>query len=912
MIRINKAFLAIKKRKRAVSPVIAAILLIGLTVAAGAIVFFIVLPLFDTAPELEVVASQSTIRYSQSETEIMQEGWGEASLTILNSGNEDGEVKYGDVAVEFLNTSRDPDEWEEIIDVKTPDITPDSSLEVKATSEKELNILFKLPPHNVYYRTEYRFIISYSKDESITAREGATGDFGLDPDMPEITGFSGLTNNTIFRETVSVIPSINENSKIKKVEFFINTILNETIEEDPSEQWEWSWNTRNETVGDDPDPILSGLPNGTYELTATVTDYAGLSATSSPVTVIIDNDYMPPTIETPLIVAPRYNGTGEAGQPITVSVNITDNLAMPTIGGAWLYYRINDTSGSYSFKTMTRDGNTYTGMMDSSKVHLPAMEYHILAKDAVGYEKIEYINATSGKNYTVTVEDTTAPNMNHTAVQSIDFLGIVNITAAITDYGSVDAVLNYRLADSDYEYSAPAGVYTSKAMTNSSGIFWATIDIFSPLDGFDYYIEAMDSTAGLLTSDGNATYPHHVQTIDNTGPWIEHTNKSTGTAGYPYEVRANSYDNDRTFTDITYNSLYTNGQLELYYRKGTSTAFSKVDMTTDFATTKTSPEGYKVTSWNASIPSIIMESGATVQYYIRGFDRGFNQGFSNVKFSGTDQIPYSLEAVTQLDPIIERTGDVALRTETINMDTVHFTIINTGGDDGTITHVNVSWSDPSVGLLTVRIPDTQDVWDYVSDNSGVPASSKDSLDIDPDRTMSPSTTRTVDLVFDDAMNSTQIKVNFTVTYGGSGTKYEILTFTTPAAPDYDVAYVSGTAEAYRERIFFFWHYYLDFDITNIGDAVQITKIRLTYSTGETIEEVQWYKGTVQWDTGGGTSGSIIDLTGYPNTPPIFGAGDTRTFTIEFDSWVDGTEFTVTIYFADGSTDELTPFIAVRV
>ncbi|MHA2368205.1 MAG: archaellin/type IV pilin N-terminal domain-containing protein, partial [Candidatus Hodarchaeales archaeon] len=86
---INKAILALKKGKRAVSPVIAAILLIGLTVAAGAIVFFIVLPLFEGESELEVVEDSTFVRYLQGNG---THGWGEAGIMVVNSGNADAKI----------------------------------------------------------------------------------------------------------------------------------------------------------------------------------------------------------------------------------------------------------------------------------------------------------------------------------------------------------------------------------------------------------------------------------------------------------------------------------------------------------------------------------------------------------------------------------------------------------------------------------------------------------------------------------------------------------------------------------------------------------------------------------------------------------------------------------------------------
>ncbi|MFQ5981024.1 MAG: archaellin/type IV pilin N-terminal domain-containing protein [Candidatus Heimdallarchaeota archaeon] len=890
MRKIINLFKMFQKRKRAVSPVIAAILLIGLTVAAGAIVFFIVLPMFESEPEFEVVESQSRLIYSQSETEIQQEGWGQAELMILNSGNAEGEVSS--VEVEFFNTSASVNDYEKLPpgDVSALDLP----LEVGAADEQQLDVLFKLPAHNILNTTKYRFTLTYEGGK-VSVREGAAGDLELSPDMPTLTDFGAWTNYSIFRKEQTIAPTIDENSKLKKIEYFVNGTLNETIDEPASEVWDWNWNTREETAAHV--PIASGLPNGTYEITATVTDYAGLSSTSAPLYVQLDNDYTPPVIGTPLIVAPRFNGTGEAGATLTVSVNITDNLQMPASGGVGLYYRTNGTTNNYAYAAMTKDGDTYTGIMDSSKVEMPAMEYHILAEDDVGYETIEYINASSSKNYTVTVVDQTSPNINHTAVQQVNFIGFIQVNAEITDYGTVDATLYYQRGN-DTVYTSNYGPWLSMSMINSSGVFSATIDILSTLDGIRYFFNASDTTGNPANNatDGDQANPHHVLVVDNTGPWIEHSNKSSGTAGFDLEIRADSFDNDESYADNV-TAGFSTGLLELYYRPGTSGAFSKVDMTTDFALVKTSPEGYKVTSWIGYIPSSVMLTGTTVQYYIKGLDQGFNQGFNNTMFYGTDQDPISLTVITQTFPVIERTGSVSLGTYTTSSDTVSFTIINSGGASGTITHVNVSWSTLAAEILEVSIPDTIPVWNGNGANSS-------SLDIN-DKTIAATATQTVDLIFNTSMTSAQITVNFTVTYLPSNTKYDTISFTTPAAPSYDVSYVAGTGDYYRTGGFWNRRYWLDFDVLNNADPVQITQIKLEYSSGETIEQVQWYKGTTQW-TGTATSGTIITLA----SPPTFATGNTQTFTVEFDSSVQDSWFTVTLYYDDGSSQILTQFQAL--
>ena len=57
---------ALTQKRRGVSPIIAVIMLIGLTVAAGSIVYFTVLPMFEVHPKLDVDEDASFLEYINS------------------------------------------------------------------------------------------------------------------------------------------------------------------------------------------------------------------------------------------------------------------------------------------------------------------------------------------------------------------------------------------------------------------------------------------------------------------------------------------------------------------------------------------------------------------------------------------------------------------------------------------------------------------------------------------------------------------------------------------------------------------------------------------------------------------------------------------------------------------------------
>jgi len=85
----------ILKRKKAVSPVIATILLIALTVTAAAIVYFVVVPLLQANPEL-VATGYGKVSGTDNKYEV----------TIENNGGDSANLA-GLTAITFTNTTDD-------------------------------------------------------------------------------------------------------------------------------------------------------------------------------------------------------------------------------------------------------------------------------------------------------------------------------------------------------------------------------------------------------------------------------------------------------------------------------------------------------------------------------------------------------------------------------------------------------------------------------------------------------------------------------------------------------------------------------------------------------------------------------------------------------------------------------------
>ena len=100
-------------RKRAVSSIMTAILLIGLIVIVGVIGYFVVLPMLTDDNDEKIGdtvlianSTHSYIRYSQIQTEAMGNGWAEGGFGITNKGNRP--AKISEIAVDYFD---DDNNW---------------------------------------------------------------------------------------------------------------------------------------------------------------------------------------------------------------------------------------------------------------------------------------------------------------------------------------------------------------------------------------------------------------------------------------------------------------------------------------------------------------------------------------------------------------------------------------------------------------------------------------------------------------------------------------------------------------------------------------------------------------------------------------------------------------------------------
>ncbi|MFW9914487.1 MAG: archaellin/type IV pilin N-terminal domain-containing protein [Candidatus Thorarchaeota archaeon] len=889
VIMINKAILRLKRGKRAVSPIVAAILLIGLTVAAGAIVFFIVLPLFEGEAQLDLVEDSTFVRYFEGNG---THGWGEAGIMVVNSGNADAKIdSEPKVYYEQADSGSGFPFQIDASNVTTEDsISATNALEIGSASEYLITIYFVLPVLNENNSVDYKFEIKYLEG-TVKAQKGVDGDLTLLKDRPTII----LDVDNYVRRTYDIAPTISENDEVKNVTYHVyDNATGEQIDtyDTDSSPYAWSWNTKANTTS-----------NPGIDIRVEVWDYANLNDFVWVNDVQLDNDYIAPEILAWNTSAPFNNNTVELGEFASVRANVTDSGSLDSrVGYVYLHYKvstIDDNVYLNASTTMSQIGatDTYQANIPSSAINLAAfsknMTYWIEAIDIDGNS-----NSSADKPgpQHVAVVDTEAPNIDHTPTTTAYYRDAVEISATISDPGEAQAILYYR--------TNPAASFVPYQMTNDSATsFSYTIPTTRTgeealLNNIQYYIEAYDLTVGNLAQEGTSTDYYNITVVDDWDPYTyQSANSTSAVNGADLEIATLAYDNDPSFAESSSPGENT-GQVYLYYRQGLTGAWTEEPMTTNYDAIGYTANGFKITRWTATIPGTSLTTGQTTYYYLEARDQALNSGlpgYNNTFFWGTEGSPIAITVGAISEPTLLKSQAATISADGL---TVTYYMIVTGSTAKAVT-VNVTWDTVSaVNLVGIYIGGGS-VWTGTASNVSAWTTALDITD-----TSLSIAEYEVRLVFDAEVFDTDIVNRFNTTYN-SDTSFKVqdnITLSIPAAPTYNVAYVAGTANARRTGGFFNRRYWLDFNVENLASAVTITGIRLVYTGGDSIEQVQWFAGTTQW-TGSAGTGTLLTFS----NPPIFLATSIQTFTLETSGDVTGETFTVTLYYAGGSSQTLTSF-----
>jgi hypothetical protein len=159
--------------------------------------------------------------------------------------------------------------------------------------------------------------------------------------VPPTVSLTSPTSGATLAMTVTLTAEASDNVGVTRVEFYRGSSL---IGTDTTAPYSLDWNTRN-------------APNGSYTLTSVAHDAARNTATSSPVTVTIDNDTVAPTVT---LTSP--NGGYVKGE-VTLSASASDNVGVTRVE----FFRNNvligtDTTPPYSliWDTLNFSNGAYT------------------------------------------------------------------------------------------------------------------------------------------------------------------------------------------------------------------------------------------------------------------------------------------------------------------------------------------------------------------------------------------------------------------------------------------------------------------------------------------------------------------------------------------------------------------------
>ncbi len=629
------------RKKRAISPVIAVILLIGLAVAAAAVIFLVVLPLLEPTSNLEM--TDAFIEYDDAHTTASDEGVGYGKGTVVLSNAGTGEIEVTKISIYHSTSISGP--WTEMTNaVSLQSITTSNpwTLEPLAYND-ELTVRFPIPTANYDNSMSYKIIVETKEGDQLdTSTQTVVDetDMQLAKDRPDIS-FTGTLDYVRRTQTISPT-SVSDNSEIKNVTYQVSNATWSTSVATTSSLWQWQWATYNTIF------------NGSYNMNITVYDYAGLSASTFPDTVIsftIDNDYVSPTIN---YIDPEADWA-EVGETFEILANIEDTgSGASDVGEAYLHYRLlNETTNSTVAMTEGLGNNWTASIPVDSRALEVNLTYSIDARDLDNNQEVQHVSILEAN-------DTVEPDITHTPLVEADEQGDVIISAIIEDPGIIDTSKLFLTVRKSNNLGANATV-SGKPLPSS----WLTLDPTTivviaentwnatwkmpqpsynvTIHGLEYYINATDKYGTNTAQHGTASVPHPIEVLDLNPPdfvgistsnfpssWTENTD-------YPISVQIN--DNDPTFGRVVNGDMktYATGKVTIHFKEWNgdpSQTFTLANINQTVHTSGNSSTG-EITTWFGIIPNsvFVYDVNHRVDFYITTADQ-----------SKTDQDQHSVTA----------------------------------------------------------------------------------------------------------------------------------------------------------------------------------------------------------------------------------------------------------------------------
>lgn len=250
--------------------------------------------------------------------------------------------------------------------------------------------------------------------------------------------------------------------------------------------------------------------NGIERFVEVVAQHQGNEATAS-------GSYMPgsaPQIHRTQNTLNLHSQAWAEHTQLTIEVEIIDNYP-PYVQTATLYFK-NTTSFNYQSVAMTHSsGNIWRGVIPSTDVLTPGIDYYITATDGQNLASDPTVTPRNNP-YQIAILPNQAPQIIHTPITHLNPGSPITVTANIIDNtNSLDGARLYYRKTGQLLYQATDLV--SMSTDNFSALIPAS---FATNDGVDYYLRAWDNF-GVNSYHGTADNPHQISAISQVDLWIE-------------------------------------------------------------------------------------------------------------------------------------------------------------------------------------------------------------------------------------------------------------------------------------------------------------------------------------------------------------------------------------------------------
>lgn len=373
--------------------------------------------------------------------------------------------------------------------------------------------------------------ISILEDHSLTASsyihhddilvDWTNAKYPLVPDAyaPSVEVTVPSNSATLTGSSVTLTASSTDNVALAGVQFKLdtNTLMGS---EDTSSPYTISWDS-------------TGASNGSHTIVAVSRDTTGNYATSSPITVTVNNDSTAPTITS--VSSDKTNGTYGVGE--VVDIDVTFSEFVTSSGSVTVTLETGDTDRTCTFTVSSATTGTcnYTVQAGDTSSDLTVSSIAGTIVDGSSNPMTNLVPATNLAANKALVIDTTAPVRSAGSPTGTQSFGTASVNLTLTTDES--ATCKYS-TNSGTAYGSMSAFGTTGGTSHSQ-----TINSLSNGSSYTYYVKCQDGSANTNATDYSISFS---VASDSTAPTVSMTAPSdTATVtGASVSLTATASDND--------------------------------------------------------------------------------------------------------------------------------------------------------------------------------------------------------------------------------------------------------------------------------------------------------------------------------------------------------------------------------